>query len=178
MNTDVLNKLLKWLDHNRYLVLSLLLFAVCLGWVVGMVGCQSQTAGLLPPAGGEAVVKVDRSEFNRQAATVEKDLSIQRVNLDAEVAAFNREVDAFNQRVESGLEELDKQDEFRQQILDTVGLVASQAAEGSLNPVSLIPLSIGLLGGALGLGAAADNRRKDRVITDLKLTTSNASIGG
>jgi len=168
MDTGVLHRILQWLDHNRYLVLSLVLFAVCFGGTVSLIGCQSTTTGLIEPINDGVPVEVSRVEFNRQAITVEKDLSIRRVNLDAQVAAFNEEVNAFNRRLEAGLEDLDTQDEFRQELLNTIGLFATQAAEGSLNPISLIPLGIGLLGGALGLGVAADNRRKDKVIQGRK----------
>ena len=116
-----------------------------------------------------------RTEFNRQVITVEKTLALKRVDLDAQVATFNEEVDAFNAQVDAGLEDLEKQDQFRSEVLETVGLVATQAAEGSLNPISLIPIGIGLLGGALGLGAAADNRRKDKVIDTLKKSPGPAS---
>jgi len=172
-----LHRMFQWLDHNRWLVISLVIFAVVLGGAVSVVGCKSTTAGLIEGVDGTPPVQVDRVEFNRQAATVEKDLAIRRVELDGQIAVFNEEVAAFNSRVESGLEDLDEQDEFRSEILNTIGLVATQAAEGSLNPISLIPLGIGLLGGALGLGISADNRRKDRVITDLKKTTVSAHPG-
>jgi len=50
--------------------------------------------------------------------------------------------------------------------------VITTAAEGTLNPAALIPIGIGLLGGALGLGTAADNRRKDAVIKKIKVDES------
>ena len=84
------------------------------------------------------------------------------------VAAYNEEVNAFNVQVQAGNEDLDQQDEFRSNILETVGSVAIQAAEGGLNPVSLIPIAVGLFGGALGLGASADSLRKNKVIKNLK----------
>ena len=168
MKNDLLHRTLKWLDHNRWTVISILLFALLVGCALTTVGCQSTTAGLIAAAPGEPPAKVDRGEFHRQTAQVEKDLALRRVQLDAQLAAYNEEVTAFNSQVQSGQEELDRQDVLRAQLLDIVGVVATGAAEGTLNPVSLIPLGIGLLGGALGLGAAADNRRKDRVITGLK----------
>ncbi|MBN2559920.1 MAG: hypothetical protein JXQ75_03195 [Phycisphaerae bacterium] len=172
MNHDLLHRSLTWLDHNRWTVISILLFALLVGGTLSTVGCQSTTAGLTPMEPGQAPLKVDRGEFHRQTAQGEKDLALRRVQLDAQLAAYNEEVAAFNERVEAGLGDLDRQDELRAQLLETVGVVATGAAEASLNPVSLIPLGIGLLGGALGLGTAADNRRKDRVITDLKTTTT------
>ncbi|HRT88238.1 MAG TPA: hypothetical protein P5296_16650 [Anaerohalosphaeraceae bacterium] len=172
MKTDLLHSALKWLDHNRWTFFSIVVFAVMLAAFIGIAGCQSTTASLFAPADGSAAAKIDRSEFMRQAGIVQKDLAVKRVAIDAELAAYNEEVKAFNGRVDAGLEDLDRQDEFRAQIVDTVGLIASSAAGGTLNPVSLIPIGVGLLGGALGLGAAADNRRKDKLITDLKQPSS------
>lgn len=167
MKNDVVHKILNWLDHNRYTVAAVLVFIVTMGIVIGLTGCQSQTAGLTLAADGTAAT-VSRSEFERQALAGEKDLAVRRIELDGMVAAFNEEVKAFNERVQAGLEELARQDAFKTELLDTIGVVAVGAAEGTLNPASLVPIGIGLLGGALGLGASADNRRKDKVITNLK----------
>ena len=90
------------------------------------------------------------------------------------MAAFNEEIKAFNQRVAAGLEDLARQDAFKAELLDTIGVVAIGATEGTLNPAALVPIGIGLLGGALGLGTSADNRRKDKVITDLKVAGMTA----
>ncbi|MBN2377066.1 MAG: hypothetical protein JXD22_11735 [Sedimentisphaerales bacterium] len=165
---DVLSKILKWLDHNRYLVIAFALAVVAMAGVVSMIGCESATMSLFNSDDGTPTAKVGRAEFNRQVITGEKNFAIKRIELEAQVTAFNEEVAAFNKQAEAGSEDLDRQDEFRQEIMNTVALVATQAAEGTLNPVSLIPLGIGIFGGFMGLGLAGDNRRKDGVITDLK----------
>ena len=168
MKSDVFHAATNWIDHNRYTVLSILLFILMMGAVVAMTGCESTTAGLVAPADGARPAKVDRSEFQRQALITEKDFAVRRIELDSQSAAFNEEVKAFNEQVQAGLDDLQKQDEFKQQLLDTVGVMITSAADGTFNPASLVPIGIGLLGGALGLGTSADNRRKDRLITDLK----------
>lgn len=167
MTKDIVHTTLKWIDHNRYAVASMIAFIVAMGFMIHLTGCEATTAGLMTTADGQTP-KVSRSEFQRQALVGEKDLAVQRIELEAQIAAFNEEIRAFNERVAAGLEDLDRQDAFKQQLLDTVGLVAVSATEGTLNPAALIPIGIGLLGGALGIGTAADNRRKDKVITDLK----------
>ena len=83
--------------------------------------------------------------------------------------AFNEEVATFNARVQDGLDDLLRQDLFKQQLLETIGGVAVSATEGTLNPTALVPIAIGLLGGALGLGTSGDNRRKDKLISSLKI---------
>jgi hypothetical protein len=168
MKTDLLHKLTNWIDHNRYTVLSLILFALMFGGVMAMTGCESTTAGLVSANDNSPPAKVTRSEFQRQALITEKDFSIRRLELDQQTAAFNEEVKAFNEQVQLGLDDLQRQDEFKQQLLETAGVVITGATEGTLNPASLIPIGIGLLGGALGLGTSADNRRKDKLITTLK----------
>ncbi|HPC65345.1 MAG TPA: hypothetical protein P5175_06220 [Anaerohalosphaeraceae bacterium] len=170
MKDDVLHSVFNWLDHNRYTVASVVIFILTMSIVVSMTGCESATTGLSVAADGTAP-KVSRSEFERQALVGEKDFSVKRIELDGQVAAFNEEVNAFNERVQTGLDDLTRQDEFKQQLLDTIGVVAIGATDGTLNPAALVPIGIGLLGGALGLGTSADNRRKDKVITDLKINT-------
>jgi len=164
---DVLHKVLKVVDHNRYSIAAAVVFVLTMGFVVSLTGCEAMTAGLAD----DAAPKVTRAEFQRQALIGEKDIAVRRIELDAQLAAFNEEVKAFNDRIIAGQQDLQRQDEFKQQLLDTVGLVAISATEGTLNPTALVPIAIGLLGGAVGLGTAADNRRKDKVITELKTTT-------
>lgn len=171
MKNDALHNVLKWLDHNRYTVASVVIFILTMGIVIGLTGCEAQTAGLAATADG-SVQEVSRTEFERQALVGEKDFAVRRIELDGLVAAFNEEVKAFNERVQAGLNDLSRQDAFKQELLDTIGVVAIGATEGTLNPAALVPIGIGLLGGALGLGASADNRRKDKVITDLKTTVT------
>ena len=175
MGKDWLDKILKWIDYNRYLVISLVLFAILTGAIIGAVGCSSTIPGLIADPSTGVTAKVDRDEFANQVILVEKDFAVQRIQLDASVASFNEEVTAFNAKVEAGYADLDRQDAFRQEIVNTVSLVAASAAEGTLNPISLIPIGIGILGGALGLGAGLDNRRKDQVIRDLKMERSTTA---
>lgn len=136
MNTDWLHKLLKWLDYNRWTVIAGIMFIVLFAGIATTVGCQSRTLGLIPSQDGE-VVKVDRMEFNQQVITVQKDVAVKKATLDAQATAYNEEVKEINAKIEAGLSDLDKQDEFKQQLLDTVGTVATQAASGGLNPTAV-----------------------------------------
>lgn len=168
MKNDAVHAVMNWIDHNRYTLASVLVFILTMGIVVSMTGCESVTTSLSVAADGTAT-KVSRSEFERQALVSEKDFAVKRIELDGLAATFNEEVKAFNERIQAGLADLQRQDEFKQQLFDTIGVVAMGATEGTLNPTALVPIGIGLLGGALGLGTSADNRRKDKVITDLKI---------
>lgn len=79
---------------------------------------------------------------------------VNRVELDAERAMLLK-------NIESSYMELDKQDLFKQQLVD-LGLVLGTG--GSVNPAGLITSAVGLL----GLGSVIDNRRKDSLIKMLK----------
>ena len=166
---DLMHNVLKAIDHNRYTVAAIVVFIVTMGMAINLTGCQATTPALIDTQDGTAA-KVTRSEFARQVIVGQKDFTVRRIELEAQTAAFNEEVQAFNERIAAGQEDLLRQEQFKQQLLDTVGLIAASAAEGTFNPGALIPIGIGLLGGALGLGTAADNRRKDQVITTLKTT--------
>ena len=165
---DILNRALKWIDHNRNVVLALVVVVGLIAGMAAMIGCASKTGGVIEAAPGQPVAQVTRQELLVQATTAEKQLAIDRATLDARVAAYNEEVEALNARVELGLADLDRQDEFRGQVIEVIGLVGTQAAAGTINPAALIPLAVGLLGGGLAIGAGTDNRRKDRIIKDLK----------
>ena len=177
MKNDVLHSITNWIDHNRYTVASVLMFIVALGIIFSLTGCESTTGALAATTEDATVVKVTRSEFQHQALVGEKDFAIRRIQLDGLVAVFNEEVAAFNAQVQAGLEDLLRQDLFKQQLLETLGGVAISATEGTLNPTALVPIAIGLLGGALGLGTSADNRRKDKVISTLKVDQLISTTG-
>ena len=177
MKKDVLHPITNWIDHNRYTALSILMFIVVLGLVVSLTGCESATGALAATTEDGAALKVTRSEFEHQALGGEKDFAIRRIQLDGLAVVFNEEVAAFNAQVQAGLEDLLRQDLFKQQFLETVGGVAVSATEGTLNPTALLPIAIGLLGGALGLGTSADNRRKDKLISTLKVDQLVSTTG-
>lgn len=160
---DMLHNLLKYVDHNRYAVSSIVAFIVIMAMILGTIGCDVTTQGLHNGP-------VTRTEFDRQVITAERDLTLGRIELERAVLAFNAEVAAFNSRVEMGYEDLEKKEAFRAEVINTIGGVITSAAEGTLNPTALIPIGIGLFGGLVGLGMGADNRRKDRVIKNLRVT--------
>ena len=71
------------------------------------------------------------------------------------------EVDAFLAEAKLKFEDLNRQDAFKRQLFD----YATVVAEGSsVNPVGVAVSLFGIL----GIGAVADNRRKDGVINSLK----------
>jgi len=74
---------------------------------------------------------------------------------------LQNEVDKYVANIELAFADLDKQDLFKQKLFE-IGVVAAQG--GTINPVGA---GITLLG-ILGLGAVADNRKKDSVIRTMQ----------
>lgn len=73
------------------------------------------------------------------------------------------EVEAQTAQIEAAYEDLNKQDIFKQKFFE-IGLAAAQG--GTIDPVGA---GVTLLG-ILGIGAVADNRKKDSIIKTLKNT--------
>jgi len=157
-----MNKIWKTLEHNRYLVSAIALLAVMTSVTVGLVGCASKTPSLMDGT------PVPREVFLRQVNEAEAGFSARRADIEAALAAFNADVEAFNRNAASAIEHLDRQDAIRAQITNTIGDAVLSAVSGNLNPAGAVVGLLSVAGIALGAGAAADNRRKDGVIEDLK----------
>ena len=80
---------------------------------------------------------------------------------DVTRSQLNNEVEKYMADLELAYADLDKQDLFKQKIFE-LGVVAAQG--GTINPVGA---GITLLG-VLGIGAVADNRKKDSIIKTMK----------
>lgn len=104
---------------------------VCIALGVYLIGCQSSVTSPINPP-----------------------KKVTRVQLDAEV-------ELLIVNVELAIEDLNKQDLFKQKLFE-IGLAAAQG--GTINPVGA---GVTLLG-VLGIGAVADNRKKDSVIKTLQ----------
>lgn len=101
---------------------------------VWIIGCESTTT----------------SPFNPTETITRQQLTIQ--------------VETYNKMVELAFQDLDKQDLFKQYLIDSL-LVTTQT--GTINPMGLIMGAIGVL----GIGATADNVRKNTVIKTLQNNT-------
>ena len=160
---DWIHKVTKWLDYNRNVVTYMVLAAIVIAGGSGLAGCQSRTIGLFLDQG-----KVTRVELERQAITVSADFAGRGAQIDAATVALNADIAASNETLAAAGSDLDRQDEFRASVFEVVGTTALAAVNGTLNPVSLIPMAIGLLGVAYGGGKRADKKRADVVIAKYK----------
>jgi len=76
-------------------------------------------------------------------------------------AQLEAEVERLMVDVELAVEDLNKQDLFKQKLFE-IGLIAAQG--GAVNPIGA---GVTLLG-ILGIGAVADNRKKDSIIKTMQ----------
>jgi len=144
---DILHKLLKMIDHNRYAVMGLLLAAVL---SIGIVGCQVRTASLIDPTR-----KVDAAELNREIITV-------KASLAARSGALNTEVTALAEASQVAKDDLAAQQERRVFIIESIAGLGQVAAEGAISPASAIGSITQIALALAGVGLLADNRRKDK----------------
>jgi hypothetical protein len=157
-----MQKIWKAIEHNRYLVSAIVLLVVMTAATVALIGCASKTPSLVD---GQPV---PREVFVRQVNQQEAGFAARRTDIEAALAAFNADVEAFNRNAASAIEHLDRQDAIRAQITNTIGDAVLSAVSGNLNPAGAVVGLLSVAGIALGAGAAADNRRKDSVIENLK----------
>lgn len=152
----------KWLDHNRYVALGV---GIAAGCMVYLGACASTVK---TPDGSV----VDRAGLGRWAIDSEATFAKRKASLDAEIAAYNADIEGYNQTVASLQLELDEKDAIRESLVNVAGgIVTSIASGGGVNPIGLATTGVTLLGLLGGGGALLDNRRKDKVLKTVK--TSN-----
>jgi len=83
-------------------------------------------------------------------------------------AELVNQIDYINAQIGLAFKELDKQDVFKQKLFE-IGVAVAEG--GTINPVGV---GVSLLG-VLGLGAVADNRKKNAVIKTLQNGSSNGT---
>ena len=89
---------------------------------------------------------------------------------DVTRSQLQNEVDKYMADIKLAFESLDKQDLFKQKLFE-VGVVMARG--GTIDPIGA---GITLLG-ILGIGAVADNRKKDSIIKTLKNGVKNGKNG-
>jgi outer membrane murein-binding lipoprotein Lpp len=159
---DWFHSALKHIDHNRW---TYILITVVLVGTFWMAGCQPQTS--FSPLGQE---EVTAQELEQAVVQQTSEFEQRKLQLQSDVSALNEQIRAFNQQVEIAEADLSKQQQMRADFLRLLGTGLSDLAAGTLNPAAFIIPGLSLLGAAFGVGKTIDNRRKDKVIRDLKET--------
>lgn len=142
---DVIHRLLKWFDHNRYSVLGVALS----GAMLVTVGCGLLDGKATDPVTGEPATAITIAE-NAERYVAEKDRQI-----DALIAERNAVAEAANVAIERANEKTEQNYAF----LDTA--LNHPVVQSYIAP-------LGLAGFLVGGGSLLDNRRKDQVIKTIK----------
>jgi len=173
--TDPVHQTLKQVDYHRYTVLGVLCALVALAVI--FVGCAPRTASLSNPGERvdaasfehEAVVQVAAQEKalialgNEEAALI-AEYEQRRAVLAGGAKGIEADASALAARVEMGRADLAKQSEARDQILATLGGLATAAVEGAANPAAIVMAVLSVLSLAGNAGLALDVHRKNRII--------------
>jgi hypothetical protein len=160
---DFLHRILKWVDHNRFTVLGVLL---SIGLSVWLVGCQPETTSTLDPSKNvtapelQQEIQIKQAQFNERAAQLE----IAASKLEAESRLMEADAETYNEAATAAVADLQKQEEQRKEVIRYLGGLGTAIAEGTVNPASLIGGVTQLLLLGLAGGIGADNIRKGVVI--------------
>ena len=132
----------KWIRHNQGLFVALLICGGLLAWTFG---CPSKVTSLV-----DNTKKVTAEELN--------------LELQAETARLEAELDLLIKRAKLKAADLARQDAIKAKLFEFAAITAEA---GGFNPAGLLALT----GSILGFGAIVDNRIKDKVIKNRPLTT-------
>ena len=130
----------KWIRHNQGLFVALL---ICTALMVWTFGCPSKVTSLL-----DDTKKVTAEELN--------------LELEAETARLEAELDQLIKRAGLKKAELARQDAIKQKLYEFAAITAES---GGVN----IPGLLALAGSITGAGLLVDNRIKDKVIKNRPL---------
>lgn len=163
---DLWHTVTGWMDKNRFVFLSIMVVAMLA--MITLTGClESTITSLVNPS-----KKVNRSEYISEAAILETTLEIERADLVASMAAFNKKIELKRKLIQLGIENLDTQDAKTANFMKNVGGFGVLIAEGGMTTPGVIGSVVSLLGIAWGIGNKLDNKRKDTIIDSLKRVNS------
>lgn len=154
---DILHSVLKWVDYNRGLVISLVLGLIAATW---MVGCDVKTGSLLDPAR-----QVTGAQLDREITTLQEQLDKRSAAIKAQEAEYNADVIAANANITAANADLEAQAQLRLKLIEMAGGIGSAVASGGFTAPAAIGSVVQLLTLLTTGGLLYDNRRKDRVIT-------------
>ena len=164
---DLWHNLTSFLDHYRSFILSLFFTCILAGY---LLGCEVKTQSLIDPSR-----TVTASQLQTEVSQLESQYTQREKELQIELQALTAKQQDFNIQLATAVEDLETKAKQRQQIVDTLGGLAVQAAAGEANPVSALTTLIGLISAGSAVGLGLDSLRKDRVIQTLKTKNDSTS---
>jgi len=133
-------KVSELIRHNQSMFISICLSLFFALW---FFGCDSTTQSLVNPN-----VKVTEGVLN--------------IEYTSELARLENELNALKAMTEVRLQDLHKQDAFKQALFENAQLIVSG---NNPNPLGILSL----IGTIFGIGAIIDNRKKDGIIKGLQV---------
>ncbi|MFG0247641.1 MAG: hypothetical protein ACF8OB_02050 [Phycisphaeraceae bacterium JB051] len=153
-----------FLDHYRNWIFCLG-FALLLGGY--LVGCEVKTSSLIDPSR-----TVSSRQLQTEANNIESQYRQREKLLQLELEELTIKQQDFNAQLALAVEDLQTKTQQHQQIIDTLGGLAAQAAQGNANPISALTTIISLISAGSAVGLGLDSLRKDRVISQLKIDSN------
>lgn len=132
------NYIKETIRHNQAMFISVILTLIFSLW---FFGCPSKTTSIIDP-----IKKVTEDELN--------------IEYCSELSRLENELTVLKSTTEIRLQDLHRQDKFKQGLYENAKLVMEN---NNPNPLGLLSL----LGTIFGIGAAIDNRKKDGLIKGL-----------
>lgn len=159
MKTDILHKLLKVIDYERYKIIGLILAVVI---VVAVNSCQVR---LVSPLSGQ---KVNQQRFNIEVIQ-EKD------RIEAIIAKADSDLQALLANAEITNAEFAKWQQVKDGLFKTAsGVVTTFVSGGTINAAQVAASIVGLGGLAAATGGVLDANRKNKIIEKAK--SSNDAV--
>ncbi|MBL4700317.1 hypothetical protein JYU15_01420 [bacterium AH-315-I18] len=165
---DLWHKSTSFLDHYRSFILSLIFTGLLAGY---LLGCEVKTPSLIDPAQLVSAAQLQSEAHKLQAQYTQREKQLQ-----LQLETLTLEQQDFNTGLITAVNDLETKTQQRQQIIDTLGGLAVQAAQGTANPISALTALIGLVSAGSAVGLGLDSLRKDRVIKNLKKKSDNAAV--
>ena len=136
----MLSKIRKAISHNQGQFVAVLIMA---GILIYMIGCNSKVESLLIK---DKMVTGDQLQFE----------------FESEADRLELQIENLGKKATMRFTELERQDAMKQRLIDAMLITAES---DSINPSGIV----GMLFSVFGIGAAIDNRIKDKVIKNRPL---------
>jgi hypothetical protein len=157
---DYWHSFMKFLDYERGKVLGAIAAIALIG---SMVGCEVAVPSPLSNS------KVTRIQFTSEVTQAQTDLTTTKAKLDAQVAAYNAQVELLQKQIAAAEDAFGKAEQFRADLIEIAGGVATSLTAGT--PIGWPAIIASLVGtmGVLGTaGGLYDSNRKNRIIAEAK----------